>query len=130
MNNDLISRSELKKALAEIFETVEVVTFDDIIARIDNAQTVEPDCLHCKQYQGGYDYGFNIGYNKGKKDIPQGEWIERTERITLDTYYECSNCKEPWTTIEGTPWQNMMKFCPNCGARMEGNKAGKENDNE
>ena len=36
MENDLISRSELKKALNEIFETVEVVTFDDIIAIIDN----------------------------------------------------------------------------------------------
>lgn len=51
---------------------------------------------------------------------PQGEWIEHTERITLDTYYECSNCKEPWTTIEGTPMQNLMNFCPNCGAKMGG----------
>lgn len=33
---DLISRSELKAALNEIFETVEVVTFDDIIAIIDS----------------------------------------------------------------------------------------------
>ena len=52
-------------------------------------------------------------------DRPQGQWIEHTERITLDTYYECSNCKEPWTTIEGTPWNNGMNYCPNCGASMK-----------
>lgn len=57
---------------------------------------------------------------KALEERPQGEWIERTNRITLDTYYECSNCKEPWTTIEGTPWQNMMNYCPNCGAEMKG----------
>lgn len=39
IENDLISRSELKKALEEIFETVEVVTFDDIIAIIDSIDT-------------------------------------------------------------------------------------------
>lgn len=37
MTDDLISREALKKKLNEIFETVEVVTFDDIIAIIDNA---------------------------------------------------------------------------------------------
>ena len=41
MNKDLISRDALKEALNEIFDTVEVVTFDDIIDIIDNAPTVE-----------------------------------------------------------------------------------------
>ena len=86
-------------------------------------------------YMTSKDYDlFLEGYKKGMGDYkkiveeneqlkeelerPQGEWLEHTERITLDTYYECSNCKEPWTTIEGTPWQNMMNYCPNCGAKM------------
>jgi len=58
-----------------------------------------------------------------KNERPQGKWIEYQE-ANLDTYYECSNCREPWTTIEGTPWQNMMNFCPNCGADMQ--KGGAE----
>ena len=41
MNNDLISREALKNTLNEIFDTVEVMLFDDIIAIIDNAPTVE-----------------------------------------------------------------------------------------
>ena len=64
-------------------------------------------------------YSVGILDNASTVKRQQGEWIERTERITLDTYYECSNCKEPWTTIEGTPWDNGMNFCPNCGARMK-----------
>ena len=48
-----------------------------------------------------------------------GRWIEK-EDYNLDTYYECSVCSEPWTTIDGTPWDNGMNYCPNCGAKMEG----------
>lgn len=39
MNNDIISRKALKNTLNEIFDTVNVVAFDDIIAVIDNAPT-------------------------------------------------------------------------------------------
>lgn len=129
MNNDLISRSELKKAINKIID--EEIEIEEKWARglkyslkiIDNAPTVPlPD------FKDGYKQAIIDGKTNFQR--PKGEWIERTERITLDTYYECSNCKEPWTTIEGTPWQNMMNFCPNCGARMKGNKAGKGNDNE
>ena len=49
---------------------------------------------------------------------PKGKWIEK-EDYAGDTYYDCSNCGNSWSTLEGTPWQNGMSFCPNCGARME-----------
>ena len=58
------------------------------------------------------------------KDMPSvqpkaktGRWIER-EDYNQDPYYDCSVCGESWTTIEGTPWNNGMKFCPNCGSAM------------
>lgn len=83
---------------------------DAIDAIIDNAPTVEPDCLHCKQYQGGYDYGFNIGYNKGKSERPTGKWrIERTYRG--ETRYTCSNCSHAGGA-------RGFNFCPNCGVKM------------
>lgn len=47
-----------------------------------------------------------------------GHWIEK-DGFDGDTYYDCSECGESWTTIEGTPWNNGMKYCPNCGAKME-----------
>ena len=46
-----------------------------------------------------------------------GHWIE-CDGFDGDTYYDCSECGESWATIEGTPWQNGMKYCPNCGAEM------------
>ena len=104
---DLISREALKKA---IYEWRYHGYYDKLIEVIDNAPTVEQ-----KYYERVI-----AQINPVIEARPPGEWIEHTERITLDTYYECSNCKEPWTTIEGTPWQNMMNFCPNCGAKMRG----------
>ena len=47
----------------------------------------------------------------------KGTWIEQDDSWD-GVYYECSACGEPWTTIDGTPWDNGMKFCPNCGAEM------------
>ena len=46
-----------------------------------------------------------------------GHWIEK-DGFDGDVYYDCSECGESWTTIEGTPWQNGMAYCPNCGCRM------------
>ena len=46
-----------------------------------------------------------------------GHWIEK-DGFDGDTYYDCSECGESWTTIEGTPWDNEFKYCPNCGCRM------------
>ena len=57
--------------------------------------------------------------NLSMKQEPKiGHWIEK-DGYDGDTYYDCSECGESWTTIEGTPWNNGMKFCPNCGAKME-----------
>ena len=48
-----------------------------------------------------------------------GRWIEK-DGWDGDVYYDCSACGESWTTIEGTPWDNAMNYCPHCGAKMEG----------
>ena len=46
-----------------------------------------------------------------------GKWIEK-EGYDGDVYYDCSVCGNSWTTIDGTPWDNGMNYCPKCGARM------------
>ena len=58
-------------------------------------------------------------------DIPSADVVERKTGKWIEQedgwggyYYDCSVCNESWTTIDGTPWDNGMNFCPNCGAEM------------
>ena len=51
--------------------------------------------------------------------LKTGHWIEK-DGFDGDIYYDCSECGESWATIEGTPWDNEWKYCPNCGADMRG----------
>lgn len=50
-----------------------------------------------------------------------GRWIANDE-YDGEVYYICSRCEAPWVTIDGTPQENGMKYCPHCGAKMEGEK--------
>jgi len=46
-----------------------------------------------------------------------GMWIEDTD----DWQYECSECGERYSfDADSTPMDAGLKYCPNCGARMEG----------
>ena len=49
----------------------------------------------------------------------RGEWIGNNDFGESNTY-ECSVCGEPWELNYGTPEENNMNFCPNCGADMRG----------
>ena len=48
-----------------------------------------------------------------------GHWIEK-DGYDGDTYYDCSECGESFCLIDGTPTDNLYNYCPNCGAKMEG----------
>ena len=50
--------------------------------------------------------------------VKHGRWIEK-EGFDGDSYYTCSSCGCDWTTIDGTPVQNNMRYCPECGAKMD-----------
>ena len=52
---------------------------------------------------------FDEGYEKGKADRPQGEWIDID---TLVLAGQCSVCRK-WSDIRGN-------YCPWCGAHMKG----------
>lgn len=56
---------------------------------------------------------------KALEERKVGKWIEK-DGWDGDVYYNCSACGESWITIEGTPWDNGMNYCPHCGAKMEG----------
>lgn len=57
------------------------------------------------------------------EEVKHGRWIEMTDSI-LETYYDCSVCRESFYLVEGAPSDNLYQYCPNCGAKMDG---GEEN---
>lgn len=47
-----------------------------------------------------------------------GEWEEIEDDWSMEIIYRCSICKEEVVTIEGTPIDNLLYYCPHCGAKM------------
>lgn len=52
-------------------------------------------------------------------EVKHGRWKE-VEWQFGDVYYDCSVCGESFCLIEGTPTDNLYNYCPNCGAKMDG----------
>ena len=106
MNNDLISREALKKAIEQIREDYIEDNFFwlKLFKIIENAPTVDTTCPHC---DSGYAQGYSDGYLRGKEERPQGKWITVSRNC-----WKCPYCQE--LTNEG------KNFCPNCGAKMKG----------
>ena len=52
--------------------------------------------------------------------VRHGRW-ESFEDVFLETCYECSECGLAFYLADGgTPKENKYHYCPNCGARMDG----------
>lgn len=50
--------------------------------------------------------------------VVHGKW-EHDENV-FDDEWSCSSCHKAWTFIDGTtPEENNVKYCPNCGAKMD-----------
>lgn len=55
--------------------------------------------------------------------VVHGSWKEFSDDFEIcATEFECSVCKESFCTSELTDkeFRVMMRYCPNCGARMDG----------
>lgn len=82
------------------YENVEIVYGNDI----DNAPTIDP--FKDKSLEQLMDECFNRGYQKA---IKHGRWEVHGHTTH---YHACSICGDA-----GDLW---MRYCPNCGARMDG----------
>ena len=51
--------------------------------------------------------------------VKHGKWEQRDYFDEDSNVYVCSVCDEPWTLDAGSPKENNMYYCPNCGAKMD-----------
>lgn len=58
-----------------------------------------------------------------------GKWIKKDGMWCDDPTFRCSVCGEEYELLEGTPIDNGMNYCPNCGSRMF-ERSNDERDNE
>lgn len=117
MKNDLISRSELKKAVNDFFDNHfkglvpnELITYAEAVDNaIDSTLTVEfteeqaIDKLH--------ETGWLIRHDKEMTERLQGEWIDYSN----EGYVECPFCGSA-TNCEDN--KDELHYCWNCGAEM------------
>ena len=81
-----------------------------------------PDIFENKAYAVGWNEAVAMIENAPTVDaepVQHGKWIAVEVEYINDTLYKCSECHEDFVTIDGMPGQNLYKYCPNCGAKME-----------
>ena len=118
INQQLAFENEELREMLDTFPDREKGT--DLISRADTLKKICGKKCGCEFDECGFTEPCTycqIINDMPSADREKGEWIEK-EGWDGDVYYECSVCNEPWCTIEGTPWDNGMNFCPNCGVKM------------
>lgn len=58
---------------------------------------------------------------KAQEPVEHGYWQEEAD-CNGDSYYSCSVCGCYFVTIDGTPTENDMRYCPECGAKLDGTR--------
>ena len=78
-------------------------------------------------YQEGFDRGLDkaqrVILNAPVADVAlvrHGRWEKRGSK------WQCTGCKV-LMSIDGTPQENLLYYCPNCGAKMDKEEVCKEN---
>ena len=123
MNNDLISRDALKKALTEAHInmklTFDIATFNCVMNTIDNAPMVNISKIEHKAYNEGFKDGVDQGVKLSER--PQGEWILVSERlpeedndyiITYKSFEENVVSKSWFNTRVGFAIDNVIAWQP------------------
>lgn len=62
-----------------------------------------------------YAEAYQTGYEEGKNERPQGEWVKIVNKISeteTETRWECSECHNPDYRL------GEAEFCSFCGAKM------------
>lgn len=116
MNNDLISREDLKKAISEFHQKENdrlhsplwgSIGLNALNRIIDNAPTVETDIevVAKDAYEHGYTDGWKERFGEpNERPQVQGEWIPVSERLPDNRDWYLGVFKEPDTDFIGIPY--------------------------
>lgn len=128
MNNDLISREALKKALIEAHInrvlTFDIATFNCVMSTIDNAPTVEPEKVVVANFSFDKDELDQIVRDRVIEPIKNGELVIKEEKPQdkwgkwVITEIRCPICLEYFQTDCYST--EDLNECPNCGADIRG----------
>lgn len=97
---------------------------DDLISRQTLKQTMYHEAFEIDTEMQKWDGGCWIRYKLFEKIVDilpsvqpkqkTGRWIYMKD---CEDWF-CSNCKDIFMLLEGTPKDNDYNYCPNCGAKM------------
>ena len=110
--SDLIKREDAIKALCDAVDNKgnyegEWLYTDEFCKAIDSVPSADrPSAVDLSSV---YSTAYKNGYEKGKADRLQGEWIDVNGDGSL---WRCDQCKDT-ACCKGN-------YCPNCGCRMKG----------
>lgn len=96
---------------------------NDLISRQAAIDLIKNHSYPVRYDRNSIEQGMTLtGIEQALKEVPSiqleqktGHWLAFDE----DTW-ECSECKDLFTTLDGTPKDNNFHYCPNCGAFMKG----------
>lgn len=110
MNNDLISREALKKALHNFFDGKVInepaYILRDVFCHIDSAPAI--DITEEQAIDKLHETGWLPMHDKEMTERPQGEW----------NYIQAGMCVCPF--CGATPHKLYKNYCAKCGAELKG----------
>lgn len=113
LNRHFDKTLEEAKKIEQIGEMIEIVKpFVSGLACEEESGSCElTDCRNCNARDLSNKL-INAGYRKQS----EGEWVKHGYK------WQCTKCKV-LMDIDGTPKENLLNYCPNCGAKMETERA-------
>lgn len=109
---DVLKHNYPSACFTELCDAVEMA-----IQALKHASTIDLDSIIAEHEDIGYEKGRRDGFAEAIEEaepVRHGKWMKKPAYKGAEfNIYTCSECGEPW-------WFTM-KYCGNCGAKMDSN---------